>query len=299
MDSSIPIRMNPEKLQFDDPYAIEFFKSYMKGRFSDDAFLTEFEELCGRIREKALKVFPYNCIKYWKFVDLITHSHPCYNKVKENISRKKIIELGCCLGTDLRFLVHEGATISNVLGVEQYMDFINLGFELFGDYDRLKSNFLAANFFAPDFFDQVIAYVKTMANSNSNGNSNNDSSTKTHDNNDNNNITKEKNSCELFDVVIANSVFHLLNDEQCIKLVDIAYKLLAPGGIFLGQSVGSKDFIYRNYRKPNGEKYPLSPEYLYEILHQKHFTSIFLQWKTDKEPEVGYWAHFTFYGEKH
>jgi hypothetical protein len=70
------------------------------------------------------------------------------------------------------------------------------------------------------------------------------------------------------------------------------------GGMFLGQSVGSKDFVYRNYRKSNGNKYPLSPEYLTEILQQEHFMSIFVEWKSCQECDENYWGHFTFYGEK-
>jgi hypothetical protein len=78
----------------------------------------------------------------------------------------------------------------------------------------------------------------------------------------------------------------------------VAFFDFVEGGIFLGQSVGSKDFVYRNYHKSNGNKYPLSPEYLNEILQQKHFKSIFVQWKTCTESDENYWGHFTFYGEK-
>jgi hypothetical protein len=73
---------------------------------------------------------------------------------------------------------------------------------------------------------------------------------------------------------------------------------LIEGGIFLGQSVGSKDFIYKFFRKENGNKYPLSPEHMYELLQQFHFKSICIEWKERKESENDYWGHFTFYGEK-
>lgn len=140
------------------------------------------------------------CIKYWKFVELITRTHPQYHKLKSDLPNKRIIDLGCCFGTELRFLICEGAKTTHVVGVEQYKEFIQLGFELFGDYNHLKSNFLAINFFENDFIEKAFNLIS---------------------------------SNNKFDVVIANSVFHLLNDEQCFKLIDIVYKLLARGTISL------------------------------------------------------------------
>jgi len=55
------------------------------------------------------------------------------------------MDIGCCLGQDIRKLIFDGAPISQVTGVELNQGFIDLGYELFRDKDMLNHRMVAAN----------------------------------------------------------------------------------------------------------------------------------------------------------
>jgi SAM-dependent methyltransferase len=57
------------------------------------------------------------------------------------------LDLGCCLGQDLRKLVYDGAPAENVWGADLEYDFLKLGYDLFRDQDRLGDKFLEADIF--------------------------------------------------------------------------------------------------------------------------------------------------------
>ena len=59
------------------------------------------------------------------------------------------LDLGCCFGQDIRKLVHDGAPSENILGVDTESRFLELGYELFGDREKLK-----ARFYTQDVFDE-------------------------------------------------------------------------------------------------------------------------------------------------
>lgn len=51
-------------------------------------------------------------------------------------SGRKMADMGCCLGQDLRKLVLDGIPPENLVGVELQPEFIELGYDLFRDRDR-------------------------------------------------------------------------------------------------------------------------------------------------------------------
>jgi hypothetical protein len=57
--------------------------------------------------------------------------------------------MACCFGQTIRQLIADGAPAENILGCDLEPDFIELGYKLFQDRDKLQSKFLAANIFAP------------------------------------------------------------------------------------------------------------------------------------------------------
>lgn len=54
----------------------------------------------------------------------------------------RFLDIGCCLGHDIRKLVFDGVPAEQLRGVELQQGFIDLGFELFRDKDRLGDTFL-------------------------------------------------------------------------------------------------------------------------------------------------------------
>ena len=64
--------------------------------------------------------------------------------LKSNASAQHL-DVGCCLGQDIRKLLLDGVPPSQVTGLEVEPGFIDLGFSLFKDKDRLATRFLKAN----------------------------------------------------------------------------------------------------------------------------------------------------------
>lgn len=52
------------------------------------------------------------------------------------------LDIGCCLGHDIRKLVFDGAPAENLVGVELRKGFIDLGYDLFRDRDTLRAKLL-------------------------------------------------------------------------------------------------------------------------------------------------------------
>lgn len=59
-----------------------------------------------------------------------------------------LLDMGCCLGQDIRKLVYDGAPAENLTGTELEPVFIDLGYELFKDRDRLQAQFITGDIFA-------------------------------------------------------------------------------------------------------------------------------------------------------
>ena len=83
----------------------------------------------------------------WAFVVPTVNAHPQYSKILSLVkdSRHTILDLGCALGQDVRQLIMDGAPETLVYGAELESGFINLGYDLFLDRDRIQSQFIAAD----------------------------------------------------------------------------------------------------------------------------------------------------------
>lgn len=57
----------------------------------------------------------------------------------------KYLDIGCCVGQDIRQLVADGAPSGNLYGAELEGQFIDLGYDLFRDSGALKAHFMQAD----------------------------------------------------------------------------------------------------------------------------------------------------------
>jgi SAM-dependent methyltransferase len=139
------------------------------------------------------------CIREGRFLESRLSTHPLYiTEVKRKISKKtKIIDLGCCFGTDIRYLVADGAEPSLITGTDQFPEYIQLGFDLFGDKDKLTTRFIFEDFFSEQFAQKAL-------------NNNTDDSSK-------------------YDIAYAGSVYHLFSLEQTEKFTQLVSSLLKSG----------------------------------------------------------------------
>ncbi|KAL7284160.1 hypothetical protein ACG7TL_001441 [Trametes sanguinea] len=108
------------------------------------------EELRAKILEiQKSEKYPYPCIRAFHFVNLMMITNAIYPTVLE-AGRKHdtlFLDLGCCMGTDVRKLVYDGYPAEHVFGCDLRPEFIELGYELFGDADRCPIRFFTSNVF--------------------------------------------------------------------------------------------------------------------------------------------------------
>lgn len=79
---------------------------------------------------------------------------PSYSNILSSLSRKDdpttLLDVGCCVGQDLRKLVFDGAPGSQLAGVELKAEYIDLGYRLFLDRGRFECHFVVG-----DVFDHI------------------------------------------------------------------------------------------------------------------------------------------------
>lgn len=112
------------------------------------------------VRNRAYTAHQYPCLGRFRFLELELSAHYLYNSyvvptLKQSIpegEREPIfLDLGTCLGQDLRKLAFDGAPPSRLYGSDIEQAFIETGYELFRDEQKLPRN----HFLCPaDVFDE-------------------------------------------------------------------------------------------------------------------------------------------------
>ena len=115
-------------------------------------------------REKAWAVHPYPCIGRYRFLELSLAHHPGYPRILARLRAAAdppadppplLLDLGCCLGQDLRKLRHDGAPAEALRGAELRGAFVALGHALFRDAAGLPAE---THFVVGDVLDPAGAY---------------------------------------------------------------------------------------------------------------------------------------------
>ncbi|KAF2279510.1 uncharacterized protein EI97DRAFT_350775, partial [Westerdykella ornata] len=107
-------------------------------------------------RDQAFSVYPLATIGEFWFLVLGLSEHPSYtcllNRLKNASDKTKplLIDLGTCLGQDMRKLIYDGAESCQLLGVDKCPQFEMVGYELFRDADKMKGRFICADILATD-----------------------------------------------------------------------------------------------------------------------------------------------------
>lgn len=103
-----------------------------------------------KIRDEAWEVNPYPCIGQWRFLENGITNCDEYEEVLKRVGKgEKLLDVACCFGQTVRQLVADGAPSENIYGSDLEAVFIELGYKLFKDRDKLQSKFLVANIFDP------------------------------------------------------------------------------------------------------------------------------------------------------
>lgn len=114
------------------------------------------------VRDRAFANHPYPCLGRWRFLELDLSTHPLYQEEILGKLKKKtdnegpeeewiFLDLGTCLGQDVRKLIFDGADPSRIMGADLRPEFIDVGYALFRDEQTFPR---AEHFVAPaDVFD--------------------------------------------------------------------------------------------------------------------------------------------------
>ncbi|KAF1991507.1 hypothetical protein K402DRAFT_443645 [Aulographum hederae CBS 113979] len=111
------------------------------------------DNIVGRVmalRDKAWNVFPFPCIGQYRFLDLVLPTLPIYTDLLTLLKNPStnFLDLGCCLGQELRQLALDGVSPSQLYGSDLSAQYLELGYELFGDHEKFsKATFIAADVF--------------------------------------------------------------------------------------------------------------------------------------------------------
>lgn len=145
---------------------------------------------------------PYFCVLRGSFLLPRITGHPFYQIITQyDLDRRRILDIGCCMGTDVRQLLLDGASKELTRGIDYSNDFIQLGFELFGDAEQL---------------DGVFQRVDILEDSPS---------------------SWASDHADEFDVVHCGAVLHTFDSrEEVQEVLRRVYTVIRPGGVFFGSN---------------------------------------------------------------
>ena len=193
------------------PDARTFFSSYYSTFHHRQLTDEEIVALVESVHDQALKTFPYGCVQEYRFSHPRIRLHPRYASLvmhNPQVSTLRVVEVGSCMGSDIRQMLLDGVRPENVLGLELEQGFIDLGLDaLFCDRPTLAHAFAACNILEsqPALLPALQTFLSVGPPS----------------------------------LVYCGSVYHLLGEQDTHTLTRHVYQLLAPGGVFIGRTVGS------------------------------------------------------------
>lgn len=96
-------------------------------------------------------MFPYPCVGNWGFLNLSIMDSPVYQEVLDRVKNgEQYLDVGCCMGQDIRKLAYDGAPHENMYGSDLEGDFWTIGYDMFVDKSTLRSEFIEADIFDDD-----------------------------------------------------------------------------------------------------------------------------------------------------
>jgi len=194
----------------------QFFTAYLNRPFDKTTFEIKMKE----INKKALEICSYRCIRTYSYLTTRIAKNPFYDdSIKSNISDLFILDIGCCVGSDMRKLILDGASPDKMLGVDLESRFFEVGFEIFEDKEKLPNNLFIQGDFTEEtnFIEKIISAMKERKE-------------------DIQNYKFEEN----FDLIQLGAVLHLLTEEKVSKLLRLIFNNLLKknNGCLIGQTIG-------------------------------------------------------------
>ncbi|KAI9708135.1 MAG: hypothetical protein M1812_008122 [Candelaria pacifica] len=103
-----------------------------------------------KVRDLAWEIDPYPCIGGATFLQLGISQTPFYPEIISRVQNgEHLLDVGCCLGQDIRRIVFDGAPSENIYGTDLHGALMEVGYDLFLDRGKLRTTFIAADIFNP------------------------------------------------------------------------------------------------------------------------------------------------------
>lgn len=146
-----------------------------------------------------------------RFLSFHIPRHPLFERVLEHLRNNPtagFLDAGCCFGQEIRYLAHQGIPSRQLFGLDFEQAFIDLGYKLFRDKDRLETTFALGDLTVDDDGSEE-ALTKTLGGK--------------------------------IDIVYASSLFHLWDYGTQLKAATRLVSLLRDqvGVIVVGRQLGS------------------------------------------------------------
>ncbi|KAI4090310.1 MAG: hypothetical protein L6R37_007903 [Teloschistes peruensis] len=186
--------------------------------------LKDLEAHIYSMRDKAWGIFPWPCVGEFWFLSFGLAKHPLYRNMV--IPRLKagqtLLDIGTCLGQDLRKCVFDGAPADNLFASDLFPEYEELAWDLFRDRDKIPpGHFFADNILAEN---EIFTSGPLMA----------------------------RLGPGQVDIITITMFLHLFNYENQLKTATRILRLLSqkPGSIILGSQAGSIDFGEQTLKPP-------------------------------------------------
>jgi len=215
------------------------------------------------------KYHTYVCIERFLFLKPRLQKHFAYKSLLEKLKsqdsqiRKKVIDVGCCFGQDIRHLILDGIETKDIYAVDIHDGYWNVGREFYMDnLSHLSTRLDGITTLFEDFAkpyplpaectDRVVDSLT--------GN---------------------------FEAVVCQLVFHVLTKEQTENLTKRMCAMLKKGGILIGCCVGSAEEATTWAVTPTGDgvRYLQSLKSLNQLLNDNGFIDVDVQ-KLETNPEA-------------
>ncbi|KAI6101628.1 hypothetical protein EDD16DRAFT_1495300 [Pisolithus croceorrhizus] len=148
----------------EEPFALQLSavqKEFFLNAISD--LRADLRDVSPEEREEAIRkrildvqkdvVHQYHCLRSFRFVTLRMAEHDDFPRILrlseqaalDSDTRPLFLDIGCCLGTDLRYLAYAGYPAQCLLGCDLRPEFIDIGYRLYGDRDFCKIRFFSGD----------------------------------------------------------------------------------------------------------------------------------------------------------
>ncbi|KDQ07831.1 hypothetical protein BOTBODRAFT_119527 [Botryobasidium botryosum FD-172 SS1] len=193
------------------------------------------------IQKKAYEACPYPCIRMFYFISLRMKGHPTYKEVIAHGGKDNalFLDLGCCMGTDVRNAAYEGYPASQLVGSDLLETYLTLGKELYNDKETGKIKFIAADVFDLPPIRSTAPRISSL-----------------------DGVTQLDDLAGSLTFIYTGSVFHLFSAQ---KQKELALRLLRlwtrePGAIIFGRHQGKAEEGYLAEGRPEMDIYGHSPK---------------------------------------